>query len=102
MCLQGNPGKSSWHLALPGTTAECGTTPLDVARIEAVFGGESCHQPVVGRHIVEDPDQESGFTRGRANLARADPCYGQKAAESLGIASDKRKGLNRKLFCLFP
>src|SRR5262249_9665393 len=28
--------------------------------------------------------------------------YGEKSAESLGIACDERKGLNRKPFCLFP
>jgi hypothetical protein len=75
--------------------------PVDVGRIEVVFGRKGRNQPVVGGHILEDSGQKSRLTGGRANLGGANAGYGEKAAESFAIIRDKRKGPNRQPFCPF-
>src|SRR6478672_830931 len=93
--------RSSWRLALPTTADKRGATPIDVGRIEAVFGRKGRNQALVGGHIFKDPGEKSRLAGGRANLAGANARYGEKAAEPFAIIRDESKSLNRKAFCLF-
>ena len=85
-----NPGRSSWRLALPRNAGKRDAAPVDVGRIEIVFGRKRRNEPVVGGHILEDAGEKSRLTGGRANLTGANARYGEKAAEPFAIQKGTR------------
>jgi hypothetical protein len=52
--------------------------------------------------MVEHAGQERRVGGGLANRLGTDTCHGEEPAEALGIAGQKRKGLNREILGDFP
>jgi hypothetical protein len=58
-------------------------------------------QALIGRQVVEDPDQEARFARGCANLGWPDAGDGKEAPKPLAIPGDEGKRLNCQPFRRF-
>ncbi len=73
----------------------------DLGRIELRDGRERLHGSVIAQDEFEHAGQKMRVGGGRAQRLRADPGFGQKQAETLGVAGDEGKRLNRNDFSYF-
>lgn len=64
-------------------------------------GRERLHGGVIPHHEIEHADEEMRVGRGRAQRLRADPAFGQELAQTLGVAGNEGKCLNRNDFSYF-
>ncbi len=73
----------------------------DGGRIELRGGRERLHGCVIAHDEIEHAGEKMRVGGGRAQRLRADPAFGQEQAETLGVAGDEGKRLNRNDFSYF-